>query len=332
MLFKKKKKTQQVISLGLSSTASGKGGAEAAPPSVRKDSAPRPASSPSASVPAGPAEIVLPEIIPEAAGDTPARPDVAPPADAAQPSPAATVSSGEDRDDATLETVSVTSGLPVEGAVDSVSASQCPFCLEYVRAEGGRCEVCGNLVETGRPTAAPPAGDQIPPDAAATILTDADADEEPVAVDGKVLNDTRAMTEKPVPSVLKETKLLLPARLHLFGRKNEAETDFTLTIGRTTIGREQSNSLPFPDDEFISRHHCEIVYKNYQYVVRDMGSANGTYVNDVKVRETVLRDGDLIQVGPLRFLFQDPVEKMKKDESRFAAEAGEGDDGDAHQN
>jgi len=62
----------------------------------------------------------------------------------------------------------------------------------------------------------------------------------------------------------------------------------------------------------VSRHHCEINYHKYQYVLEDLDSANGTFINEVKVHETVLRSGDVIQIGALKFLFEDPVEEMKK--------------------
>ena len=55
-------------------------------------------------------------------------------------------------------------------------------------------------------------------------------------------------------------------------------------------------------------------------MLKDLQSANGSYVNDVRVKETILRDGDTIQIGSLRFLFEDPVEKMKKKKAEAGAD------------
>lgn len=57
------------------------------------------------------------------------------------------------------------------------------------------------------------------------------------------------------------------------------------------------------DQESVSRNHARIQRTRNNYVVRDLGSTNGTYVNDELVDEVVLRDGDQLKVGRTIFKF-----------------------------
>jgi len=57
------------------------------------------------------------------------------------------------------------------------------------------------------------------------------------------------------------------------------------------------------DQESVSRNHARILRQRNNYVIRDLGSTNGTYVNDELVDEVVLRDGDQLKVGRTIFKF-----------------------------
>jgi FHA domain len=78
---------------------------------------------------------------------------------------------------------------------------------------------------------------------------------------------------------------------------------FPLLEGELRVGREDSNALCLSADRAVSRHHCVIEEKGEQLRVRDLDSANKTYVNDVAVSERVLEHGDEIRVGRSVFLF-----------------------------
>jgi pSer/pThr/pTyr-binding forkhead associated (FHA) protein len=69
-----------------------------------------------------------------------------------------------------------------------------------------------------------------------------------------------------------------------------------------SIGRDPSNDVVL-EDPFVSRRHCLIKSLGGRYVIEDLNSSNGTYVNTERVRERVLRDAALIQLGFSRFLF-----------------------------
>jgi pSer/pThr/pTyr-binding forkhead associated (FHA) protein len=64
----------------------------------------------------------------------------------------------------------------------------------------------------------------------------------------------------------------------------------------TQIGRETDNDVVL-DDPAASRHHAQIQFQDGNYVLGDLGSANGTLVNDQRITERALSDGDAIRVG-----------------------------------
>jgi two-component system cell cycle response regulator len=83
----------------------------------------------------------------------------------------------------------------------------------------------------------------------------------------------------------------------ILGRK------FTLAAAETTIGRGENCEIVLELDN-VSRKHCSFLLKSEGVFLRDDGSTNGTYLNNVEVRgETPLRSGDLIKVGGAIFKF-----------------------------
>ena len=84
------------------------------------------------------------------------------------------------------------------------------------------------------------------------------------------------------------------------------------TIGRGPfqIGRASKNELAI-DQESVSRHHARITSTQSRiFTIEDLGSTNGTYVNDELVREQRLRDGDQVRIGRsiLKFMTGENVE------------------------
>lgn len=77
---------------------------------------------------------------------------------------------------------------------------------------------------------------------------------------------------------------------------------FLLDAERTTAGRSTSADI-FLDDVTVSRKHADFVREGHQFVVRDIGSLNGTYVNRTRIDQAVLRAGDEVQIGKYRMTF-----------------------------
>ena len=72
-------------------------------------------------------------------------------------------------------------------------------------------------------------------------------------------------------------------------------SEFPLT-GRATLGRHPANTLRLADRE-VSKEHACIERSGNTYLVKDLGSSNGTYVNGRRIREHRLKDGDEITLG-----------------------------------
>ena len=66
--------------------------------------------------------------------------------------------------------------------------------------------------------------------------------------------------------------------------------------GKVSLGRVSENRIPI-NDLSVSRRHCVIVRQGEAYLLRDLDSHNGTFVNGVPVEEHYLEDGDRIDVG-----------------------------------
>jgi diguanylate cyclase (GGDEF)-like protein len=64
-------------------------------------------------------------------------------------------------------------------------------------------------------------------------------------------------------------------------------------------------------DHGISREHCRIFSESNHFIIQDLNSHNGTFVNNNRVKSGILRDGDKIQIGltTLKFAFLDEIEE-----------------------
>ncbi|MCB9849673.1 MAG: SpoIIE family protein phosphatase [Phycisphaerales bacterium] len=78
----------------------------------------------------------------------------------------------------------------------------------------------------------------------------------------------------------------------------------TLGDDAVVIGRDPGCEVPL-DDLGASRRHATIRRENNSYVIKDLGSKNGTLVNDIAVPSATLRSGDSILIGSARLVFRD---------------------------
>jgi pSer/pThr/pTyr-binding forkhead associated (FHA) protein len=94
----------------------------------------------------------------------------------------------------------------------------------------------------------------------------------------------------------------MDANLVMFTPKGKRK-DFPLTKSTTVIGRGEKCDLRVPVLR-VSRRHCELSLSDDALNIRDLGSSNGTYVNNERISEAELEAGDRLAVGPVVFTVQ----------------------------
>jgi DNA-binding response OmpR family regulator len=86
--------------------------------------------------------------------------------------------------------------------------------------------------------------------------------------------------------------------LLILSKDGKPEQNWSLANEVTTIGRWEDNDVAIPD-RWVSRHHAEIRRRGTRYILHDLGSKNGLFLNGNRVSEPVaLEDGDQIQIAP----------------------------------
>ena len=76
----------------------------------------------------------------------------------------------------------------------------------------------------------------------------------------------------------------------------------SLSTEDVECGRSMATGIPL-DDDAVSRRHARFAWTGNAFIVSDLGSTNGTYVNDLTVRERTLQDGDQVKIGHTIFKF-----------------------------
>jgi pSer/pThr/pTyr-binding forkhead associated (FHA) protein len=85
-------------------------------------------------------------------------------------------------------------------------------------------------------------------------------------------------------------------------RGPNAGSKFMLESEVVRAGRHPDSDI-FLDDITVSRRHAEFVRRPGGYVVRDVGSLNGTYLNRERIEERDLANGDEVQIGKFKLVF-----------------------------
>lgn len=78
--------------------------------------------------------------------------------------------------------------------------------------------------------------------------------------------------------------------------------DVVLQGDRVVVGRLAENGISVPDSN-VSRRHAAFVADGGGWAIEDLGSTNGTFLNGRQVRREILRDGDIVQVGVTKLVY-----------------------------
>src|SRR5947209_3662590 len=73
---------------------------------------------------------------------------------------------------------------------------------------------------------------------------------------------------------------------------------YELKVEKTTIGRVEDNAFQIAEQS-VSSHHCEILHKGTDVIVKDLNSTNGTYINGEKISEKPLKPGQILRLGTI---------------------------------
>jgi hypothetical protein len=155
-----------------------------------------------------------------------------------------------------------------------VTAGACPTCGFENTEDSNFCRRCGSRL--------------MPMDLTETTIT--------YAVGEREEPETGVLERE---GAQEETVLLIRT-----GGGREGET-VALDSDVLTIGRSPHSDL-FLDDVTVSRHHARVIRDANGFLVEDLNSLNGTYVNRKRIERHRMSDGDELQIGKFKLAFLEP--------------------------
>ena len=108
----------------------------------------------------------------------------------------------------------------------------------------------------------------------------------------------------------KEARAQVPLRILVVGEGPDKDREFILLPCQMRIGRHPDNHI-YLSDSLVSRRHAVLDYdrKLRKYLLVDLQSTNGTYLNDRRIEKGFLSPGDRIRVGGSVLEFINPCAK-----------------------
>jgi hypothetical protein len=160
--------------------------------------------------------------------------------------------------------------------------SECAFCSREPATAPPPSRARSTSAGKGTAAAAPERS--VNPDTAPTVLARVGAGTD------EYLEKTVVLRERPVLSVTRGPGM---------GLVYEVKTG-----GPTSLGRAKVNDIVLNEDVAVSSEHCRIRPEDGAFVLHDLKSTNGTFVNDRRVSRQPLTEGDTIQVGETYLQFR----------------------------
>jgi pSer/pThr/pTyr-binding forkhead associated (FHA) protein len=156
-----------------------------------------------------------------------------------------------------------------------------------------KCTSCGNELapgakfcsQCGTPVAEPTA------DETSTIMAQRAGEAEEATDEGSPIDDATVAALRPGTAIL------------VVHTGPDSGGRYLLDTDNVTAGRHADSDI-FLDDITVSRRHAEFVRSDAGYLLRDVGSLNGTYVNKDRIDEIALHDADDVQIGKFRLVYR----------------------------
>ena len=169
----------------------------------------------------------------------------------------------------------------------------CPRCGRESRPDTRFCQHCGREIHADNPYRSQVSRDQ---------RFEASADGGVVRPYQHALRDGRVAGQQArqgsMSVAMTETTLGRVVVRSIAENASEDAQEFALDGRAVTVGRSPSCDIPLEGDQLASRRHALLRSEEDQYVIVDLGSSNGTYVNDTEIREPMpLHDGDHVVIG-----------------------------------
>lgn len=166
---------------------------------------------------------------------------------------------------------------------------KCPNCGYWNEATANFCEDCG------------------------FELRDADRSPEPVSIKPADESEGESAIPTPPPQQLQPADDITAPNVYSGARLMLATTGSIFKLGeKTSIGRQDPrldiDFEGYPDSQYISGTHAQIIRMNERYYIEDLGSSNHTFVNDRRVAAgqlEPLNEGDTVRFGKLTLTFHE---------------------------
>ncbi|MCU0241051.1 MAG: FHA domain-containing protein [Vicinamibacteria bacterium] len=186
-----------------------------------------------------------------------------------------------------------------------ISAAIFWMLVRLRRQRGARCHTCGTKWEKSHGPC-PHCSLRIEPDVPETVRIQAPVTlsaPPPIEAVASVLsetvlnrlNETQEFLDKTI--TLRERPVLL-----LMNGRGEGQTFILSEATLTSIGRARANDIVL-DDVAVSSQHCRIQPIGDSFVVFDLKSTNGTFVNEQRIAQHTLSEGDVLRVGETRLKY-----------------------------
>src|SRR5678815_3008098 len=97
-----------------------------------------------------------------------------------------------------------------------------------------------------------------------------------------------------------------------------------LKVDKTTVGRVEDNTFQIAEPS-VSSHHCEVLLRGAEVIVRDLESTNGTFINGEKISERELKPGQVLRLGQVEMRLEadtTPPSSKKPTEQTLAMQRG----------